>query len=183
MSAQLPPTRSSVPTQPYPLCHRYNLSRTPSYNVIYELISMTVNQFVDRYKSERATLPDERDCKNARQRDGQLKMSPVTDEVRHQSQKHPRCCPEQFQRGSGNRAVYCWEQLARHYHPDKHCTLNAHHICMYTFISQVLFIGNFNFISVVSTFCWDLHRAILVISCITLLFCTTNLCFLCFLFS
>ena len=29
-------------------------------------------------------------------------------------------------------------------------------------------------ISVVSTFCWDLHHAILVISCIILLFCATN---------
>ena len=33
-------------------------------------------------------------------------------------------------------------------------------------------------ILVVSTFSWDLHRAILVISCIILLFCATNLCFL-----
>jgi len=33
-------------------------------------------------------------------------------------------------------------------------------------------------ISVVSTFCWDLHRAILVISCLILLFPATNLCFL-----
>jgi len=40
-----------------------------------------------------------------------------------------------------------------------------------TFLLEVL-------ISVVSTFRWDLDRAILVISCIILLFCATNMCFL-----
>ena len=44
------------------------------------------------------------------------------------------------------------------------------------FYYQVLLIKVLILISVVSTFCWDLHCAIQVISCIILLFCATNLC-------
>ena len=72
-----------------------------------------------------AGLPDEREGKNSRQSDGELQMSPVTDEVRQQSEKHPRRCPEQLQYGTRIRAVYCWEQLARHSIPGKHRTLNT----------------------------------------------------------
>ena len=47
------------------------------------------------------------------------------------------------------------------------------------FYSRVLFyLEVLILISVVNTFCWDLYRAILVTSCIILLFCATNLCLL-----
>jgi len=47
------------------------------------------------------------------------------------------------------------------------------HLYFSYFLMEILIL-----ISVVSTFCWDLHRAILVISCIILLLCATNLCLL-----
>ena len=69
--------------------------------------------------------PDERYSNDSRQGDCQLEISPVTDEERQQSQEHPRCCPEQFQRGAGKGTMYGRKQFARHYYPDKPCTLHT----------------------------------------------------------
>ena len=43
-------------------------------------------------------------------------------------------------------------------------------ILVYTFIVKYYELEVLILISVVSTFCWDLHRAILIISCIILLY-------------
>jgi len=76
---------------------------------------------------KRRYAPDKRDDKNSRQSDCQLEMSPVTDEVRQQSQEHPRCCPEQLQHGAGKGTMYRRKQFARHHHPDKPGTLHTRH--------------------------------------------------------
>ena len=70
--------------------------------------------------------PDECYSDDAGQRDGELEMSPFTDDEGEQSEKHPRCGPEQLERGPGERPVDRREQLARHYYPDQPRTLHTY---------------------------------------------------------
>ena len=73
-------------------------------------------------------VPDERETQKTRQSNSELEMSPVTYEVSQKSEERPCCYPEKIYRGSGNRTIDCWEQLACHYCPDKRRTLDMHSV-------------------------------------------------------
>jgi len=73
-------------------------------------------------------VPDERECEDAGQRDGELEVSPVADEERQQGEQHPSDRPEQPERCTGERAIHGREQLARHHDTHQARALTTHSI-------------------------------------------------------